>query len=162
MRATSTVSCVLAVVVAAVTHGPAAAQSNPNFEGTWEGTIDLVAMEGVPAVADFSPEEQNAVRIQVRGPTANVTLGRAPIRPAGGFRIDTHDAAALIYANAASDTWIETWQISATKTDANTLLVFLWRVVNNKYEHPDWDTRKFVWGGVGQLKRAQSPSTAPD
>ena len=139
---------------------PLAAQSDPVFDGVWEGSVDVVATYGMKKRPDWLSRDQYPLRIQVRGNTVSVRHDKRQLRPEGGFRIERHGAAALVYSDVASDWWIETWQISLTKTDANTVLVFLWRVVNNKFRRLDEDRSKFAWAGVGELKRV--PSTRRD
>ena len=152
---------ILSFVLAIAAPFGAAAQIDPVFDGVWEGTIEVAAVEGVRVPSRILPTDESPMPLQleVRGRTATVKFDREFMLPEGGFQVEKFDAAALILAHAATVSWIETWQLSLTKTDADTVLIYVWRVVNNTGRRPEADYSKFAWGGVGELRRLQSPAT---
>jgi hypothetical protein len=143
------------LVAIAVAAPPAAsAQSAVLLEGEWEGLLEVTHVYGVRSEREdwFLPNRTPKIRLDVRGAIAHLRLeGRTIMR--GGFRVETHDAAALVFAIGVTDYWIETWQLSITKTGADTALIYLWRVVNNTQRSQTRDMSKFAWGAVGEIKR---------
>jgi hypothetical protein len=146
-----------------VISSSAAGQTDAVFDGVWEGTIEVVDSYGVVNPTLVLPEgDPSAIslRLEVHGSAVTITLGNDPRQPIGGYHIQKYDAAALVYSNVAADNWIETYQYSLTKTKADTVLVFVWRVVNNTLLRPERDRSKFAWGAVGQLQRTPSRAGA--
>lgn len=152
------------LALAVLAAGPADAQSDAIFDGVWEGTVEVVAVQGVKRPSGVLPSKESPMpfRLEIRGKVATIRSGKRVLRPQGGFAVERFGAAALIYANAASDSWIETWQLSLSKKDADTVLVYVWRVVNNKLLLPDVDGSKHAWGGVGELRRRQPQAATRD
>jgi hypothetical protein len=107
-----------------------AAERDPVFDGVWEGTLEVVGTHGSGQLVDWLAEEaaEAEARLQLRGDIVRVSLGGRRITPAIGFRIAKHDAAALVYSASVEKGYVGTWQLSLTKVDADTLLVFAWRV----------------------------------
>jgi len=149
---------VVALLLMLAAADQARGQLDPEFDGVWDGAIDVVAVYGLRRPSAVLPGHESPVplQIRVRGQAVTVWSGNQRLRPVSGFRIEKHDAAAVIVAAAETTTWIETWQISVTKTETDKLLVYLWRVVNNTQLHPNRDGSRFAWGGVGELVRSGS------
>jgi hypothetical protein len=65
-----------------------------------------------------------------------------------------HDAAALVYSATVEKGYVGSWQFSLTKIDADTLLVFAWRVRSSA--EGEAVARSIAHALSGQLKRVPS------
>jgi hypothetical protein len=151
---------IISFLLAAAAPLGAAAQGDPAFDGVWEGQIEVVTTHGVKVPSRILPRAESPMplTLEIRGRGGTVRFGRETILSAGSFYVERFDAAAHVIAQIATPLWVETWQLSLTKKDADTVLVYLWRVVNDMRRRPDQDYSKFAWAGVGELRRAQSPA----
>ena len=111
------------------------------FNGVWEGEFEPVIQSTYPF--NSSGGESAFLRITVKGDIVNIsTLSKekwVSIKP-GSFKIKQHKTNAIIYSiDSAKDVldqsgyggWVETWNISLTHKEANSLYATLTRVVNN-------------------------------
>lgn len=153
---------IILLVLAAARPLGAAAQVEPVFDGIWEGQIELVTTHGIKVPSRILPQAESPMplTLEIRGRTGTVRFGREYILPAGGFNVERFDAAAHVIGQTVTTLWVETWQLSLTKKDADTVLVYLWRVVNDMRRRPEQDYSKFAWAGVGELARAPSSAAA--
>ena len=66
--------------------------------------------------------------------------------------------AVILSIDAGKDddgTWVETWLVTVTAKDSDTLIARWTRVVNNTALAPDAPSSKFVVAGGGELVRVQ-------
>jgi hypothetical protein len=134
-----------------------AAAGDEVFDGVWEGTLKLVGEYGADKVRGLPQgADRAAARLQLRGDEVRFELGGRRITPDGGFRIAKHDAAALVYAMQRQRFAVETWQLSLTKVDADTALVFAWQVGTTK------DRDANAHGLLGELRRVASRERRAD
>ena len=133
-----------------------AAERDPVFDGVWEGTLEVVGTHGSGQLVDWLPEAVDKVetRLRLRGESVRVSLGDWRVTPEIGFRIAKHDAAALVYAATAEKGYLGSWQMSLTKIDADTLLVFAWRVQSTAEDESVAHTIAHALSG--RLERAPS------
>ena len=133
-----------------------AAEPDPVFDGVWEGTLEVVGTHGSGPVVDWLAEEADEAeaRLQFRGESVRLSLGGRQVTPETGFRIARHDAAALVYAASVEKGYVGSWQLSLTKVDADTLLVFAWRVRSSA--EGEGVAHSVAHALSGQLKRAPS------
>ena len=133
-----------------------AAERDPVFDGVWEGTLEIVSTHGPGPLVDWLAEEadETEARLQLRGEIVRVSLGGRQITPAIGFRIAKHDAGALVYSATVEKGYVGSWQFSLTKVDADTLLVFAWRVRSSA--EGEAVARSIAHALSGQLKRVPS------
>jgi len=133
-----------------------AAERDPIFDGVWEGTLEVVGTHGSGQLVEWLAEEadKTEARLQLRGESVRVSLGGMRLAPSMGFRIAKHDAAALVYSAAVEKGYVGSWQLSLTKVDVDTLLVFAWRVRSSA--EGEAVARSIAHALSGQLKRAPS------
>ena len=134
-----------------------AAAADEVFDGVWEGTLELVGEYGADKVRGL-PEgaDRTAAQLQLRDDEVRFELGGRRITPDGGFRIAKHDAAALVYATQRQRFAVETWQLSLTKLDADTALVFVWQVGTTKDSDPNAHGFSASSGVSRSVRRARS------
>ncbi|HEY3517628.1 MAG TPA: hypothetical protein VGL98_11325 [Gammaproteobacteria bacterium] len=147
----------LSLSLALSTVGSAsAAERDPVFDGVWEGTLEVVGTDGSGQVVEWLADEADKAeaRLQLRGESVRVSLDGRRLTPAMGFRIAKHDAAALVYSATVEKGYVGTWQLSLTKVDADTLLVFAWRVRSSA--EGEAVAHSIAHALSGQLKRAPS------
>jgi hypothetical protein len=148
------------LVLTATIPGVVLGQPDPVFDGTWEGTIEVVDVHGTTHPGRVLPRGNPSslpLRIEIRGSAVKVALGINTGPPvAGAYHIERHDAAAIVYGYTVSDSFSQTVQYSLTKTNGDELLVFVWRVSNDTDLRPDRDQSKWAYGGIGRLMRAPS------
>jgi len=148
---------VLSLSLALSTVGSACgAERDPVFDGVWEGTLEIVGTHGSGQLVDWLAEEadETEARLQLRGESVQVSLGGRRLGPAIGFRIAKYDAAALVYSASVEKGYVGSWQLSLTKVDADTLLVFAWRVRSSA--EGEAVAHSTAHALSGQLKRAPS------
>ena len=133
-----------------------AAERDPVFDGVWEGTLEVVGTYGSGQLVEWLAEESDEAeaRLQVRGESVRVSLGGRWLTPTMGFRIAKHDAASLVYSATVDKGYVGSWQLSLTKIDADTLLVFVWRVRSSA--EGEAVAHSIAHALSGQLKRAPS------
>ena len=148
------------LLAACAVHARAGAQGDQTFEGVWEGQINVAAIHGVNDVAAFMPNTQRHVQLRVHGRIVTLRLDGNDIEPPKGFTIEKHDSLALIGSENATFDFIQTWQISLTKTGADTMAGFVWVVTNDKRLRGNADRSRFAWGGVIELTRGR-PTPRP-
>jgi hypothetical protein len=133
-----------------------AAERDPVFDGVWEGILEVVGTHGSGQLVDWLAEEADEAetRLQLRGEIVRLSLGGRRVTPPIGFRIAKHDAAALVYSATVDKGYVGSWQLSLTKVDADTLLVFAWRVRSSA--EGEAVAHSIAHALSGQLKRAPS------
>ncbi len=152
------------LAVLALAQPVAAQRGDPNFDGTWRGTLTVAAIHGAAA---RPAADEVSLTIDLRGRKARVEFGDDAVNPGRGLfawpfselpthrttgvRIEKHDAAALIYSAGVTGDWILTWQLSLTKTEPDTILVFFWQVLNFKMDASA--DSKAAFALVGELTR---------
>jgi hypothetical protein len=105
-----------------------AARGDPAFDGVWQGTLEVVSTHGSRQDWPLGDDASTIVRLELRGESAQLEFANRPIVPPAEWRVATHDAAALVYRTNVLNGYVGTWQLSLTKTNADTVLVFGWRV----------------------------------
>jgi hypothetical protein len=137
------------------------------FDGAWEGKLKARALDLPTLDEKFATEFDLKLQIQ----DATVRVFAKPKgkdweeAKKGEFRIAVHKTNAVIYASSSADDvydktgsggWVETWNITATHKDANTLYVVWTRLVNN-YMRPPWSEKigaSFLFSGFGEVVRS--------
>lgn len=164
----------LAASALAAAMSPALAQDKAQnkdymggFDGRWEGPLKSIAPQAYDPVHGKNLSDDMALAITVKDGAVSVFTGNSKgnwteVKP-GHFEILALKTNATISSidssNEAPDKsgWVETWNISATHTDRDHLLVAFTRQVNN-YNKPDGDRSSapgsFMTLGLGELHRA--------
>ena len=153
--------CVLAILVCCLawTATPAAAVDLGELDGTWEGTLAVVA---TPAGApDSNPY---SLRLVIHGTDANVfarygsTAPYQEVKP-GKFhiaRLGPSGIVAVIDSGHDEDgMWIETWNFTVTLKQHDAMIVNFSRFVNNVDMPPNADHSKFTETMTGELARTK-------
>jgi hypothetical protein len=131
-----------------------AAERDPVFDGVWEGTLDVVGAHGSEEPVGWLPggADKTEARLQLRGESVRFSLGGLQLARPGQFQIAKHDAAALVYSASVDKGYVGTWQLSLTKVDADTVLVFAWRV--RSYAEDEAVAHSIAHALTGKLVRA--------
>ncbi len=145
----------LAVLLGAA---PAAAGDTIQLNGVWDGKVTYLKGTG-PLVGHL--EGDRALRLEIQGDQVHVFFGSDAARmrevKANEFRIAPYMTNAVIFvSDSGSDregTWVESWTITVTLKDANTMLADYSRVVNNLALPVTSDHGKFAIQAFGELKR---------
>jgi hypothetical protein len=98
--------------------------------------------------------DRTEARLQLRGEGVRLTLGGQRLAPPLTFRIAKQDTAALVYSTIVDRGYVGSWQLSLTKVDADTVLVFAWRVRN--FAEAPAVANPIAHALLGELKRAPS------
>ena len=132
-----------------------AARADTVFDGVWEGTLAVVGTHG-SGQQQWLPEGADSaeMRLELRDDRARLSLGGRRITLPKDFKLGVHDAAALVYNADVYNGYVGTWQFSLTKLDADTVLVFGWRV--RSFAEPDAASRTVAHALRGELKREPS------
>jgi len=118
------------------------------FEGVWQGKFSHINYPEYP----FSQIDKNAMELKVAVENASVEVsllhkGAWYLIKSGHFKIDQHKTNAVIYSIDSADDvydetgmggWVETWSITLTHKDKNSLYATLTRVVNNYLKEPEY------------------------
>jgi len=155
---------ILSIVSALIFGGlPAQAQDIGTLDGTWEGSLTVVA---VPTTVGARPY---TVRIVIDGTNAHVFAHDTPGGPfaAGSFQEvkpgKFHVArlgpnaivASMDSGRDAEGTWVETWSFVVTLKQRDRLITNLYRVVNNVDMPPGANQSKFTEAEAGELVRTK-------
>jgi len=150
---------VLAVLVcASLVSQISAAQVDRDLDGTWEGVLPVVYSYGIPE-DHVPPDAQMHVRLRIRGRNVRlaVSLGDSPGPPDyERFRITRFESSAIVYLGENAEDWVDTWFFTLARKDADTLLAFGWRVLNNTNLAANRDDARWAWGLMGDLHRNRS------
>ncbi len=125
------------------------------FDGVWEGTIyfDKEALLS----STGTPDGGVKYRLEISGPIVRAFIensGKFVEMAPGSFHIAPVETNAVIYATqAAPDSWVESIAFTVTQRDANTLIVELSRVVNNRHLPLSDNQSKYATRGAGEFKR---------
>ena len=130
-----------------------AAERDPVFDGVWEGTLEVVGTHGSGQLVEWLADDADVAdaSLRLRGDSVRLSLGGMRLAPTMGFRIAKHDAGALVYSATVEKGYVGSWQLSLTKLDADTLLVFAWRVRSSA--HGEAVARSIAHALSGELKR---------
>lgn len=162
----------LAIVAAAITFSAPpwarAANFDQNFDGTWIGVIRRIDMalynpvEPTPETERLPPIELaisvDSTAVLVR---FNSGKGWTDVKP-GAFQIDSHKTNAVIYATTSwisddeSMGWVETWNLTLSHKDDDTLYAYWVRAVNN-YAMPAMSDPNARFAMIGHGELALSP-----
>jgi len=142
---------------------PAAGAGANSLEGMWEGKLEVVysgaskdpkSIERVKSAYAKAP-----LKIRINGQQARVYFGEEEVKP-GSFQFHAYASNAVIFASSAGDDkdgrWVETWNFTLTETDAETIVTYLSRVVNNLDLPETKDGGKFGLFAIGELHRAEN------
>lgn len=145
----------LLLLLSSALWAASAAGADTAFDGAWEGTLAVVGTHG-SGQQQWLPEgaDSTEVRLELRDDRARLSLGGRRITLPQDFRVGIHDAAALVYNADVYNGYVGTWQLSLTKLDPDTALVFAWRVRN--FAEPDAPSRTVAHALRGELKREPS------
>jgi hypothetical protein len=148
------------------TNTPANWQRNLGFlDGTWHGMLDVVAATDKTPTRFWRAGDRRELRLSIDGETAVVEVKTGDdwqeLRVSDGFRATQVEASAFVYAVQTANGWVEHWNLSVTKQDPDTLLVFLSFVAGGALERIESFDSEFAVGAMGELKRAPALDRAP-
>jgi hypothetical protein len=130
------------------------------LDGTWEGTLGIVARQ-----REGGPTQQPVVtRLAIRGDVVSVKVLLSgtwkDIKP-DSFQIRRHKGSAVIQAIDDGwdydGNWIEGWVFTVTVIDDEHLRAVYHRVVNNVNAPRRWDQAVWWYMAAGDLKRSAGP-----
>lgn len=125
------------------------------LDGTWEGTLEVIAATPTTPQRFWHAGDRPQLQLLVAGGKAEVRVKGADWRPVlvgGGFQALDLGGSGFVYGIHSANGWAENWNLSVTKTDAETLLVFLSFVAGGSLDRLDAVTTEFAVGAVGELK----------
>ena len=125
------------------------------LDGTWEGTLEIIAETPSTPQRFWHLGDRPQLQLLVAGGKAEVRVKGVDWRPVlvgGGFQALDLGGSGFVYAIHSASGWAENWNLSVTKTDAETLLVFLSFVAGGSSDRLDEVTTEFAVGAVGALK----------
>jgi len=135
-----------------------------SFNGTWDGTLNVVAR------SDFAPEsfwrigEEISVRIDISDESARVFIGvddPRELRIGAGFRVSRFRSNAVIYSVQTAGSWEETWAFSTTKTTRDSLLVLLSFVAGGRKDLVEQITTEFAIAAAGEFTLTRGDAEGP-
>jgi len=138
---------------------PARAQDLGSLDGTWEGSLAAVTVPGAAG-----PPRLYTVHIVIAGTIAHVfahdtTGGPFQELKPGAFHVSRLGPNGVIVAiDSGQDdegTWVETWNFAVTLKRHDTLIVNLYRIVNNVNLPLNVDHSKFTEAEAGELARTK-------
>jgi hypothetical protein len=134
-----------------------------SIDGTWEGALAVVAATEKTPAQFWRVGDRPQIQVVIERDTALVRVKADDWRPlnvGGGFQALDLDPGGFVYAVQSANGWVENWNLSVTKKDADTLLVFLSFVAGGSLERIEAVDGEFAVGAMGELQRvaAVSPS----
>ena len=140
--------------------GSLACPEPADLDGTWEGSLGIVARQrqGGPT------QEPVVTRLAIRGDVVSVKVlvsgSWKDIKPES-FQIRRHKASAVIQAIDDGwdhdGNWVEGWVFTVTVVDHEHLRAVYHRVVNNVNAPRGWDQAVWWYMAAGDLKRSAGP-----
>jgi len=174
MARTAVVVATLAAIAALATSGTACAQNRIEgvvvetgtygpwqkylglLDGAYSGALEVVAATDKTPARFWQVGQKPELRIVIDGESARVDVEAGEwreLRVGNGFSTLKVDGSAFVYAVQSAGGWVENWNLSVTKKDPDTLLVFLSFVAGGSLERVDTVTTEFAVGAMGELKR---------
>lgn len=161
----------LAVILSLTACSTANQKTNENtdlymggFDGVWVGELKSIRGTGYPFIA--KGENESSMMLIIREGKVSVSAGNkekgiSKVKE-GKFNIIEHRTNAIIYAQDSgsdnaddTDDWVETWNITVTHKDANSIYVYFVRSVNNFRMPHNLDTEteagRFFYSYSGEL-----------
>jgi hypothetical protein len=165
----------VAVFATSVFSGALAADYDQNFDGTWIGAIRMIDSSlynpvELPPEASSITARPMELAIEIEGTAArvsyNVGKGWTELKP-GAFSVMAHKTNAIVVAidsNILDDEsagWVETWNLTLTHKDDESLYAYWVRAVNN-YNIPAMTNpyARFFLSGFGELAQS-APIAGP-
>ena len=127
-----------------------------SLAGTWEGTVEVVDATDKTPAGFWRRGDRPELQIVVQQNTAVVSVKADAWRPLnvnGGFQATDLTGGGFVYTVDSGNGWVENWNLSLAKKDADTLLVFLSFVSGGTLERLDAVDAEFAVGAMGELKR---------
>ena len=137
------------------------------FDGVWIGEIKINQGNGYPFMS--APGAKFFMMLKIEDGKVSVLTGekshQLSLIKAGKFKMIDHKTNAIIYAqnseganrNNTGD-WVETWNITVTHKDADSIFIYFVRTVNNFLLEPSINTDKerarFFYSYSGELNKA--------
>jgi hypothetical protein len=135
-----------------------------SLDGTWEGALAVIAATEKTPAQFWRVGDQPQIQVVIERDMAVVQVKAAgdwrPLNVSGGFQARNLAPGGFVYAVQSANGWVENWNLSVTKKDADTLLVFLSFVAGGSLERIEAVDAEFAVGAMGELQRvaAVSPS----
>jgi len=133
------------------------------LDGSWQGTLEVIAATPATPAGFWRVGDKPELKLVIDGESAVVAFKGndwRELRVGDGFRTLKIEASGFVYAVQTANGWVENWNLSATKKDADTLLVFLSFVAGGTLERIETVNAEFAVGAMGELKRAPLPPSA--
>lgn len=126
-----------------------------SLAGTWEGTIEVIDATDKTPAGLWQRGNRPELQIVVQQDAAVVSVKADAWRPlnATGFQATDLTGGGFVYTVDSGNGWVENWNLSLAKKDADTLLVFLSFVSGGTLERLDAVDTEFAIGAMGELKR---------
>ena len=126
-----------------------------SLAGTWEGTVEVIDATEKTPLGLWRRGNRPELQIVVQQNTAVVSVKADAWRPlnANGFQATDLTGGGFVYTLDSGNGWVENWNLSLAKKDADTLLVFLSFVSGGTLERLDAVDAEFAVGAMGELKR---------
>lgn len=125
-----------------------------SLAGTWEGTVEVIDATDKTPPGFWRRGDRPELRIVVRQSTAVISVKADGWRPLNGnFQATDFTGGGFVYTVDSGNGWVENWNLSLAKKDADTLLVFLSFVSGGTLERLDAVDAAFAVGAMGELKR---------
>jgi hypothetical protein len=133
------------------------------LDGSWQGTLEVIAATPATPAGFWRVGDKPELKLVIDGESAVVAFkagGWRELRVGDGFRTLKIEASGFVYAVQTANGWVENWNLSATKKDPDTLLVFLSFVAGGTLERIETVNSEFAVGAMGELRRAALPPGA--
>lgn len=143
-------SCLLFL---AIESGHAQTQLD-DIEGHWEGTVAVMGT-GAGDARHLHTDSAFRVRIGISGDAATVSIAGVEAWELGGGTIARLGASAVIFGVTGVADRKDTWVLTVTKRDQDSLLVFISRVINAG-DDGTGVADAFAIGAVGQLLKVDN------
>ena len=146
------------VVIHQVSPGPSV--NLGTLDGTWHGTLEVVSSTKATPAQFWQRGARPEILLVINGAAASIKIKGQDwreLRVGDGFRAFKIESSAFVYAVQLANGWVENWNLSVTKKDPNTLLVFLSYVAGGSLERIEQVTTEFAVGAMGELERLSEP-----